>query len=310
MYHGYFPESGMTPQHFLAFQRAAADLLPGYKRGYPLTIAVRCSNQKSLPWITDPNDFPGKPVYIKTKTDKDTGLVTIADHPKIGSVQEQVEKALRAGFLIVGMDGVARNEHPETGWRFNPLKVTMSGLGQGGWKPAPYQIIDSDAKLPLVSDYDLMGVWPSDRETTIIGIVRDRSQDRGGWRSAMAQLARYEVSDTVSPWADRVAKDINAYLKELGKRPRVMHGAQENFMPADPTKGGGGFIEGDEIVIFLPTQEIEYCDVRRAKAFYAERGRHTAVEPYTNPKLPDNMRKDILESLGVADLEAWRRRRR
>ncbi len=276
IYHGYFKQSGMSATHFFAFQRAAADLLPGFRRGYPLEIAVRTSNLASLPWIV--KDFPAKPVYIKSKTSKSTGLVTIAEHPKLGNVDEQVEAALKAGYLIVGSDGVARNENPETGARISPFKVTMSDLGQAGWKPEMYQVIHPNDRLPLVSDYDLLGVWPPDKATTVLGIVRDRSADRDGLRSAMATLEPYEVSDIVSPWADRLAKDINGFLAGLGKRPRIMHGAQDNY---------GDFVENDTTVVFLATQEIMYLQTTEAaKVFYAVRGRHTAVNPY-GPK-PEN----------------------
>jgi len=249
LYWGWFKASGMLDMHFELFQECAAGNLRRHK-SMELVILVRSSNVASLPGIE--KDYPAKPFTLKIKTSKATGFVT-CQNDQHGSVRDHVQEALKAGFLVVGSDGVARDVDPDM-HSAKPTKQ-VSTYDDHEYKPQKYEVIDPDAKLPIVSDYDLLGVYGAGDEVRHFGVVK----------------VREDKDDIVSPFAQRVADDINQFLADLGKRPRVMHGAHEDF---DDLPDGG-------IVGFFPSGEVMWMPTREySEAYYLSIGRQSGNKPH------------------------------
>ncbi|MBL8231922.1 MAG: hypothetical protein JNL98_25720 [Bryobacterales bacterium] len=119
-------QSGMTQPHFHAFRQAAEES--------KLILVVRNTNQHSTEWIA--KGFPGKPIHIKVKTSKQTGIVT-ATQP------EHWEQAYKHGYFVVDADGVARRSVTKAGKEvMEEIKVS------GGWPVEKGQVIDPVAKKP------------------------------------------------------------------------------------------------------------------------------------------------------------------
>lgn len=147
----YIAETGMTPSHFLAFQRAA--------QAEGVIAVVRNTNTASTRLIE--LGCPGKPLTIKFNTDATTGVVT-------ASTPADIETARELGYLVVDQDGVAR------GQRGQELRLTNTF-----WRVAPGQVIDARLRKPLVGDYDLMGVFRPSNPGQNIALVASNSRTVG-----------------------------------------------------------------------------------------------------------------------------------
>jgi len=146
----YIAETGMTPSHFRAFQRAA--------QAEGVIAVVRNTNTASTRLIE--LGCPGKPLTIKFNTDATTGVVT-------ASTPADIETARGLGYLVVDQDGVAR------GQRGQELRLTNAF-----WRVAPGQVIDARLRKPLVGDYDLMGVFrPSNPGQNIALVTHGYGRD-------------------------------------------------------------------------------------------------------------------------------------
>lgn len=181
-------QSGMTQSHFHAFQQAAQES--------KLIVVVRNTNQESTQWIA--KGFPGKPITIKVKTSKQTGIVT-ATQP------EHWEQAYKQGYYVVDADGIARRRVVRGG------QEAMEELRPGGgWPLEKGQVIDPVAHKPLVGDYDLMGVINPAAPGRNIALVASNGEKHFDINSPL-----------VREFAERVNKKLD--------RPRVLHGAQDQY---------------------------------------------------------------------------------
>jgi hypothetical protein len=145
----YIAETGMTPSHFLAFQRAA--------QAEGVIAVVRNTNTASTRLIE--LGCPGKPLTIKFNTDATTGVVT-------ASTPEDIATARGLGYLVVDQDGVARGQRGQELRLTNPF-----------WRVAPGQVIDARLRKPLVGDYDLMGVFRPSNPRQNIALVASNGRN-------------------------------------------------------------------------------------------------------------------------------------
>jgi hypothetical protein len=186
---GYIRETGMTAQHFAAFQAAA--------RETKLIAVVRNTNPASLKLIE--KGCPGKPMFFKFHTNETTGVV-------MAQSSEEVATAWAREYFVVGADGVARREVVRNGRR-----VTETWSPQGAfWKVEKGQVIDPVARKPLVGDYDLMGVIDPAAPGRNIALVASEGK---------------AVSDVTSPAVKQFMSKVNPKMDQN----RVLHGAQDQF---------------------------------------------------------------------------------
>lgn len=185
--------AGMLPAHFQAVLRVA--------REQNMIIAFRNTNPLARRWIE--LGFPGKPMSVKVKSSRTTGIVT-------ATTPAEVQAARFAGFYVVDPDGVARIAPA----RSLPLKDV-------NWPVEPGQVIHPDKLKPLVGDYDLLGVIDPTAPGRNIVLAAENGK---------------LVADRTNPIVRRVAAAINAQLDQ----PRVLHGAWDSF--DDAGKAGGATV--------------------------------------------------------------------
>jgi hypothetical protein len=174
--------AGMLPEHFAAVQKVAREM--------NMIIAFRNTNPLAAQWIR--LGFPGKPMSVKIKSSRTTGIVT-------ATTAEEVAQAHKAGYFVVAEDGVPRGQAGE-----------VLDLNKSLWPIEKGQVVDGVTKKPLIGDYDLLGVIePGSPGRNIVLAVKDG----------------VPVADRTNP---RTNKVIDALNKELD-RPRVLHGAWDGF---------------------------------------------------------------------------------
>jgi hypothetical protein len=199
--------AGMLPEHFEAVRKVAQQM--------NVIIAFRITNPLAAQWIR--LGFPGKPISVKAKSSKTTGIVTTA------TLSEALE-AHQAGYYIVDAAGVPRNA------AFEPLELTKCE-----WPLELGQVVDGTLKKPLVGDYDLLGVIePGSPGRNIVLAVKDN----------------VPVKNRTNPRINAVAEAINRQLD----RPRVLHGAWDGFDEAS-TAGEVTVFFPDGTVTELTTAE-------------------------------------------------------
>jgi len=234
--------SGMTQMHFRIFQFVAQQ--------ENLIIAVRNTNVKSTPLIQ--RGFPAKPMAIKAKTSKTTGIVTVDHATKEGRAFRKA--AHENGYAVVDPDGVAK-----TRWG-GVLELSE----KPGWDLEPGQIIDTRQKKPLVGDYDLLGIIDPKNPTPNI-----------------AQATQDGV--TLQNWTNPRTREIAARLNRGMDQPRVMHGGHDQWRGAklDLSDAGGS-------TVFTPDGEVFTLNTGEdVAAFYAglkRRGLGGDVKPSMTPE--------------------------
>lgn len=179
---------GMTNKHFNAFIEAAKETR--------LIVAVRNTNRLSTPLIE--RGFPPKPMQIKIKTSKTTGIVTAAN-PK------DVDEAFAGGFHVVDAHGVIRNAAGEA------IKLPVSA----DWPLESGQVIHPTQLKPLVGDYDLLSVIDPNAPGRNLVLAASDGQILDNWSN---------------PLIKRVAEAVNQRLDQA----RVMHGAHDGFRKGSP----------------------------------------------------------------------------
>ncbi|QDV32711.1 anthrax toxin-like adenylyl cyclase domain-containing protein [Tautonia plasticadhaerens] len=184
---------GMTASHSRVFQRVAQET--------GRIIAVRNTNPLSTRWIE--RGFPPKPMQIKIKTSKKTGVVTAQG--------DEIAEARKAGYFVVDADGVPRNANG-TRMDFNTPP---------DWPLEPGQVIHPMQKKPLVGDYDLLGVIDPQAPGRNLVVAASEGQILDDWSS---------------PAVRDVANRVNAMLDQ----PRVMHGAHDGYRGARPDFSDAG----------------------------------------------------------------------
>jgi len=227
--------SGITPGHLKVFQQVAQRM--------NRIIAVRSTNPASTPWIE--RGFPGKPLAIKIKTSKVTGIVTAVEENGALSVKDMIT-ARSKGYYVVDADLVARNAGGEALELRNP-----------DWPLEPGQVIDPHQLKPLVGDYDLLGVIDPTAPGRNLVVAASEGKIRTDWTNPMTR---------------RVAAELNAGMDQ----PRVMHGAQDGLSGeygGIPDKGGA--------VVFYPDGNAKYLATpAEVREFYDSINRQTIVGKY------------------------------
>jgi hypothetical protein len=222
---------GMTDRHY--------DVFKGIANEMNRIIAVRNTNPLSTRWIE--KKFPAKPMEIKIKTSKKTGIVTATSG-------EEINAARSKGFFVIDPDGVARNGKGE-----------VLSLGKPEWPVEPGQVIPDPKKVsaveahkPLVGDYDLLGVI-----------------DPSAPKRNMVLATKYgeRVADQTNPDNRRVAE---LFHQATGER-RVMHGAHDGF--ADVGEAGPA-------TVFFPDGTVKSLEsVENVIDFYKVIGRKSVILP-------------------------------
>lgn len=221
---------GMTQTHFGIFQEVA--------QRFGRIIVVRHTNPKSTPWIE--RGFPPKPMEIKIKTSKTTGVVT-------ASKADEIQYARSKGYFVVDPDGVPRNASGQA------LEFTS----KPEWPVEPGQIIHAQQHKPLVGDYDLMGVINPEAPGRNIALAASNGEVLDNW---------------TNPEITRIVEMLNLGMDQ----PRVMHGPHEAFrkgLPDFSDVGGSTVFMPDGTTRALTTAE----DVA---AFYREIGRQPITGKY------------------------------
>ncbi len=207
------------------------------------TILVRLTNPKSTPWIE--RGYPPKPITIKAHTSKITGIVTAADAGEISA-------ARRAGFFVIDADLVPRDA--------NGLPMRFPKRPE--WPLEPNQVIHPTQRLPLVGDYDLLGVI----DPAAPGRNLTLAASQGNW-----------LLDWNNPRTRAISEQLNARMDQ----PRVMHGAADGrfALPnplSDPNEGA--------IVFFNDGTTTRLNNPSEIRAFYDAIGRRAVGAP---KKLPE-----------------------
>lgn len=196
---------GLSAKHFAVFQEVAQEM--------KMIIGVRFTNPKSTQWIE--RGFPPKPIEIKIKTSKTTGIVTALN-------EVEVTTAKNKGFFVVGEDGVARNGAGAE------LK-----LDKAEWPVEKGQVIHPTQQKPLVGDYDLAGVIDPNAKGRNIQLAASDGEIMQDWNN---------------PTTKKVAAELNSRMDQ----PRVMHGAHDGFFE-EP--GDAVFFMPDGSIVELDTAE-------------------------------------------------------
>ena len=206
---GYIRETGMPQGHFKAMQNSAEQT--------GLVAVVRNTNPASMKLIE--RGCPAKPLAIKANTSPTTGVVMAAK-------KSDVDAAMRQGYYVVDADGVARR----TVIKGRQKVVEELELRKPFWKVEPGQmIVGGRQPMPLVGDYDLMGVFDPANAGRNIALVT-----KGGRK----------VADISGPEVSRFRAIANGKLDG----DRCMHGAQDQFASF---RGGATVFHPDGTVIYL-----------------------------------------------------------
>lgn len=174
---------GMVPAHWWVFRDTAIKV--------GRIIGVRNTNKLSTQWIA--KGYPPKPMDIKIKTSKTTGIVTATS-------TAEMKEARRLGYIVVDEHGVPRDS----------LQRRVTLKSEPEWPVEPGQVIHPEQQRPLVGDYDLL---------TVI------DPEAPGRNLAVAASDGIVLADRTNPETSRIAKMVNNQLDQ----PRVMHGAHDQW---------------------------------------------------------------------------------
>jgi hypothetical protein len=171
----YVPSSGITIQHFAAFQRVAQQL--------NRIIVVRNTNSKSTFWINQ--GYPPKPKKLEfLHTSDRTGKVTVLN-------EEEARRVRQEGFYVVDKDGFARRKPNEALQKRFPCGTADMN--------EPGQVIDPNSQRALVGDYDLMGVIDPDAKGRVIALHSSHGM---------------EVENRSNPDVNRVIDALNSQMDQ------------------------------------------------------------------------------------------------
>ena len=261
---GYVRESGMPRDHFRFTQQVARE-----QRSIAI---VRNTNNASTPNIA--RGCAAKKLSIKANTNE-FGVVNV------GMNKAHARAAIDEGYYIVDADGVARR----TVTKPSGIEIEELKLDNAFWTVKKGQVITTGPPgppiQPMVGDYDLMGVFP----VTSVG----------------SNVSLHSVAgEAVRDISGKYEKQFRAAANHLFDRPRMMHGAQDQF---GGFRGGATVFFPDDRTLLLRTED----DVRK---FYDKIGRKTAKETY-NPDVGSAphqaARQEGIESGKIVDMAAWKR---
>jgi hypothetical protein len=250
---GYQRRMGIPPDHLTMMADAALETN---------TVAVfRANRPVAIPLIL--RGAVGKPKALSVpgfRSNETTGVLTA-----FAAIQYQV--AYRAGFYVVQANG-ARVACRYAGRGANRETFEIPLVNSPYWPVLRGQVIDPSGH-PVVGDYDLLGVIPLESPGRNLVPV-PANPAKGDWMGP--DVARYVAA--VNPRLDR---------------PRVLHGAQDQFHNED----WGGFTN-DYAYAVLPDRRVCHLEGEGdQQRFYQAFGRTTAVGEYPGPP-PGTPVRDML----------------
>jgi len=197
---------------------------------------------------------PGKPMFFKFKTSKDTGVLT-------AETAEDIAKVRQHGYFLIEADGVARRTVMKQGKEVVeelPLKNTY-------WTVEKGQVIDPVLKKPVVGDYDLLGVAPlKSPGSSVAGVPDDVAG--GNW---------------TGPWVEKYAEAANRrFVGKAGNPPRVLHGAQDQYQGIAKYQG---LTDDTAYAVFPDGRVVMLHGKEQQQAFYDAIGRRPGGQAYPKP---------------------------
>jgi len=121
---------GIVDIHAKIFQAVAGETVQ--------MIAVRFTNKLSETYIR--RGFPAKPLPVKAKTSKKTGIVTAIS-------KKEIDDAMENGYFVLDSKGIAHGS-----------KGTLDLSASKEWPQEAGQVIDPKSMKPFVADYDLHSI--------------------------------------------------------------------------------------------------------------------------------------------------------
>ena len=242
---GWQEAMGIPKAHFDDMVRAAHDTE---------VIAIFRANKKVARELIEKGS-PGKPMYFKFKTSKDTGVLT-------AETAEDIAKVKQHGYFLVESDGVARRTVMQEGKEV----VEELHLKNAWWKVEKGQVIDPALKKPVVGDYDLLGVAPlKSPGSSVAGVPDDVAG--GNW---------------TGPWVEKYQEAAN--MRFMGKGgtnpPRVLHGAQDQYQGIAKYQG----LTDDTAYAVFPDGRVVMLEGKaQQQAFYDAIGRKPGGQSYPKP---------------------------
>lgn len=193
-----------------------------------------------------------KPQAFKFKSDPDTAVLTAKTAADVKVVYQQ-------RYYIVDPDGVARRSFMD-GTRAVTEELPLRNVY---WAKRPGQVIHPDGH-PVIGDIDMAGAIPLKSPGQLIAEV-PKDVANGDW---------------MSPHVRRFANAVNPKLD----RPRVLHGAQENFL----SEKYGGLTDDIGYAVFADGQAVVLTGRAEYEAFWEAFGRKTVMGTYspTGPAVP------------------------
>jgi hypothetical protein len=216
--------------------------------GRKVMALFRVSNARGVQHIPKGNPPKGKDL-IELNTNKTTGKVTIK------TIKQRVI-AWNKGHYVLGKDGFAYDGSGKMlmGEGGKPVKFDMTERGQfGELTNQPGQVIDRVTKKAFIGDFDMQDV------------IDISSPGRN-----LAPVPESVGSDVKMPLTSWLKRLFNARLVEAGDVPRVVHGADAQFMQYKSVRDMA--FKGDAIGI-LPDGRVVYFTETSIAKFYTEIGR-------------------------------------
>ncbi len=221
---GYEARFGIAYNHWLSFQQIATQMTK--------IIMVRGGKENAIPWIE--RGFPAKPLELKIKVDRASGLLVAQSH--------EYPTVFLAGHYIVVQSGndyvVDRN--PASTVPLSQVAPKLQGMCSCTSWARQGLVLDRMSGLPFTSDYD-------------IAAVIDLDDPRWGRTHLSEPQAdtRNLTSRFIQPVVDRVNAAMAAGTCVLGQ-PRARHGTQAQIGTGSPMHD-----DTDVIIVFYPKDKVE-----------------------------------------------------
>lgn len=221
----YLPAHGIAPRHWNDLQEYAART--------HLAVVLRGGKEKAIPWIE--LGYPAKPLTMKAKVDRKTGLLrcgVIGDAFDLLKDKEHRQAAFQAGLWVLDPDPA----HPS---RFLARSSERAGLPAATFESAQHQwlragaaglVVDPHRRLPFTSDYDIAAVVDTQR-----------------FNYALTYGSIAGRSDRSNPLTEATRQELNRIFGS----ERIVHGTQAQYEGSpinDPS---------DTLIAFHPTGHVD-----------------------------------------------------
>jgi hypothetical protein len=245
------------------YMQTARDIVAqGPGGGKKVMVLFRVTNPRGVQHILKGNPPKGKDL-IELNTSKETGKVTIK------TVKQRVVAWMK-GHYVLAKDGFA---YDDAGRKLSlksgePVKFDMKERGQfGELTNQAGQVIDKVTRKAFVGDFDVQDVI-----------------DISAPGRNVAGVPESMKGDVTNPLVNWFKNAFNSKLKESGDMPRVVHGADAQFMQFKTYRQNA--FKGDSIGI-LPDGRVVSLTEANVGSFYQKIGRSrlelpqgTKLEPY------------------------------